>query len=283
MRFRPSALLVLAFAMLVYANSSSLAFGQTYTVDGANALAAAKNGQGLVNYATAWTKAQPNNVDAWAELGNAYALLLNRPKDAIAPLQRCVALAPNLAPAWHALGATYVMAGRFADGVNAIKKAIAINPNQPTYYNNLAAAYSGGGAFATALATLDKEKPLAARLNNVNVWYYLGNGYTKLGDSKSAVDAYKRMLQLKPNFAEGWTNLGAALQFSGDNAGAKAAYKKGQALGDPLASKDEGMLEAAERAAQQPVTISGRINSNVSHSYDYYHDVSAGVDPTRTY
>jgi len=179
---------------------------------------------------------------------------------------------------------SYILAKQYGPAVDAIKKAIAINPNQPTYYNNLAVAYSDGGAFKSAMATLDIEKPLAQRLNNVNVWYTLGNAYVKLGDLNNAIPAYKTVVQMKPSFAQGWTNLGAALQFNGDVTGAKAAYQRGQSLGDPLAGKNEAQLEAQLRQqaqAQHQVRVGG--NPNVSHMYDYYHDVQAGVDPGRQY
>lgn len=270
--------------LLIFVGSAAGVGAQAYSVARANAYAGAKDWQGLVRYATAWTQAQPNSVDAWGELGNAYALGLNEPNKAIAPLKRCVTLDPNSAPAWHALGATYVMAKQYGDGVTAIKRAIAINPNQPTYYNNLAAAYSGGGAFKSAMATLDTEKPLAQRLNNANVWYVLGNAYVKLDDPNDAIPAYRALLGLKPSFAQGWTNLGAALQFSGDTAGAKAAYLKGRALGDALAGKNEAQLEAQlQAAAQAQHSVRAGGNPNVSHSYDYYHDVQAGVDISRQY
>lgn len=281
--------LVFACLFILAATASPLkaqtSGAQAYTVQRGLAYQNAKDWNGMVRYATAWTQAQPNSVDAWGLLGNAYTIGLNQPDKGIDPLKHAVALAPNSAPAWHALGATYVMAKDYRNGVDAIKRAIQINPNQPTYYNNLAAAYAGGAAWGSALAAFDQEKPLAQRLNNANVWYVLGNGYAKLADLPNAIAAYRAALQLKPNFAQGWTNLGAALQFNGDDAGAKQAYHRGQALGDPLAGKDEALLQAQEAQAQRQATAihRGVINSNVSHSYDYYHNVEAGTDISRTY
>lgn len=257
---------------------------QRYSEAGAAAYRQAKDWRGLIRYATAWTQAEPNNPEAWGYLGSAYTLGLNEPEKAIVPMKRAVDVAPSSAQAWHALGVTYAMAHQYGDAVGAIKHAIQLNPNQPTYYNNLAASYSGGGAWKASLATLDQEKPLAQRVNNVNVWYVLGNGYAKLGDLPNAIAAYRQVLQLRPNFAQGWTNLGAALQFNGDNGGAKNAYRRGQALGDPLAGKDAALLQAQEEQARRQVAIRpGMGNPNVSHMYDYYHDVSAGVDISRQY
>jgi len=194
--------LVFACLFILAATASPLkaqtSGAQAYTVQRGLAYQNAKDWNGMVRYATAWTQAQPNSVDAWGLLGNAYTIGLNQPDKGIDPLKHAVALAPNSAPAWHALGATYVMAKDYRNGVDAIKRAIQINPNQPTYYNNLAAAYAGGAAWGSALAAFDQEKPLAQRLNNANVWYVLGNGYAKLADLPNAIAAYRAALAMMP-------------------------------------------------------------------------------------
>ena len=145
----------------------------------------------------------------------------------------------------------YTENNQYGQAVDAIKRAIQINPNQPTYYNNLAAAYSGGNAVKSAMTALDQEKVLAERLNNANVWWTLGNGYAKLTDLNNSIAAYRRLLQLQPNFAQGWTNLGVVLQYNGDIAGARSAFQKGRQLGDPLAAQDGAQLEADQRAQAQ--------------------------------
>jgi tetratricopeptide (TPR) repeat protein len=231
--------------------TGSIAVAQTYTVARGLAYQNAKDWQGLLRYATAWSQAQPNSIDAWAFMGAAYELGFNQPEKAIAPLKRCVAIDGNSAPAWHALGTAYTKTEQWGPAVDAFKRAIQLNPNQPTYYNNLAAAYSGGNAVKSALATLDQEKALAERMNSANVWYTLGNGYAQLTDLSNSIAAYRRLLALKPDFAQGWTNLGVVLQYNGDAAGARAAYAKGRQLGDPLAGQDLAQMEADQRAQTQ--------------------------------
>jgi tetratricopeptide (TPR) repeat protein len=236
-------------ALLLSCNCAAQA--QNYSVSGAHAYQNAKDWQGLIRYATAWAKAEPNNIEAWGFIGNAYVFGLNEPDKAIAPLRRCVTIQPNSAPAWHALGTAYTLNKQYGEAVDAIKRAIQINPNQPAYYNNLAAAYSGGNAVKSAMAALDQEKALAEKLNTANVWWTLGNGYAKLTDLNNSISAYRRLLQLQPNFAEGWTNLGVVLQYNGDIAGARTAYQKGKQLGDPLAGQDLAQMEADLRAQAQ--------------------------------
>jgi hypothetical protein len=71
---------------------------QGYRVDRASAYQSARDWQGLVRYATARTQAEPNNLEAWGSLGTAYSLGLNEPDKAIAPMRRCIVIAPNSAP-----------------------------------------------------------------------------------------------------------------------------------------------------------------------------------------
>jgi|SRR5208282_5178230 len=250
MKMRPNSATVL-IVIAILAPFASPARAQSYSAARAGAYQRANDWQGLVRYATAWTQAEPNSMEAWGYLGTAYSLGLNEPDKAIAPLKRCVVIDPNSAPAWHALGVTYIKAKQHGDAVAAIKRAIQINPNQPTYYNNLAAAYSEGGAFKSALATLDQEKPLAERLNNAKTWYVLGNGYAKLSDLNNAAWAFKQAVKVNPTFAEAWTNLAVVLQYSGNVQEAQAAYRRGQLLGDPLAAQDAAQLQADLRQQEQ--------------------------------
>jgi tetratricopeptide (TPR) repeat protein len=165
---------VIVTALLMTAASC---LAQSYSNDGASAYVQARNYEGLVQYATAWTHAQPNNSDAWAYLGAAYGMYLREPDKAIEPMKRSIALKPDIAPAWHALGATYVQLGKYVEAIDAFNHAIKLNPNQPTYWNNLAAAYSGMAQWDKASAVLDQEWPLAEKLRNVQAWFVLGNGY----------------------------------------------------------------------------------------------------------
>jgi len=100
------------------------------------------------------------------------------------------------------------------------------------------------------------------------VWWALGNGYAKLTDLNSAIAAYKALLQLQPNFAQGWTNLGVVLQYSGDIAGAKAAYQKGQQYGDPLASQDAAQMNADLQAQAQN---KANVQSNIAQGLEAAH------------
>jgi tetratricopeptide (TPR) repeat protein len=242
MRRTASCALAIAGLFLITAGSGR---AQNFSNDGANAFVQARNYQGLVQYATAWTHAQPNNPDGWAYLGSAYGMYLHQPDKAIEPMKRSIALKPDVAPAWHALGATYVQVGKYVDAIDAFNHAIKLNPNQPNYWNNLAAAYAGMAQWDKASAALDQEWPIAEKLRNVQVWFVLGNAYGQLAQPPQAIKAYRAALQLNPSAAPVWTNLGTMLQWQGDTQGAMQAYNRGASLGNDLGRKDAADLQAA--------------------------------------
>jgi tetratricopeptide (TPR) repeat protein len=231
-----------------------------YSAAGANAYVQSKDYQGLLRYATAWSKGEPNNADAWSYLGVAYGIYLKQPDKAVGPMLQSLKLNPNQAPGWHALGITYLQLKQNANAVGAISRAIKLNPNQPNYYNNLAAAYAEMARWQDAFNTLNDEEPLAERLNNAGVWYKLGNGYARLEQAQPAVSAYQHAIKLNPNWAQAWTNLGSMLQWGGNVQGSDNAYVQGSRLGDPLAAQDRARLQQA--LAAQAAAAKGSANYN---------------------
>jgi len=233
---------------------------ESYSAGGANAYVQSKDYQGLLQYATAWTKADPASAEAWSYLGVVYGIYLKQPDKAVAPMQQSLKLNPDQAPGWHALGVTYIQLKKYPDAVTAISKAIKLNPNQPTYYNNLAAAYAEMARWQDAFNTLNDEKDLVEKSDNAMIWYNLGNAYARLEQAAPAVDAYQHAVKLNPDWAQAWTNLGTMLQWGGNVQGAEQAYARGAQLGDPLAAQDNARLQQA--LAQQAAAAKSSANSN---------------------
>lgn len=228
---------------------TTLVQAENFSAKGANAYVQSKDYQGLLQYATAWSAADPDSAEAWSYLGVVYGIYLKQPEKAVAPMERSLKLNPNQAPGWHALGVTYLQLQKNADAVGAISKAIRLNPNQPNYYNNLAVAYAEMARWQDAYNALNDEKELAVKMDNAVVWYNLGNGYARLEQAESAVTAYQRAVKLKPDWAEAWTNLGTMLQWGRNVDAAAQAYAQGARLGDPLGVQNGVRLK--EALAQQ--------------------------------
>lgn len=86
------------------------------------------------------------------------------------------------------------------------------------------------------------EKMLAQGMDNPMLRFGLGKGYLDAGDAERAALHLRRCVELDRKYSAAWKLLGKALQSSGDNAGARAAWEQGlvaaQAHGDKQAEKE---------------------------------------------
>jgi len=199
-----------------------------------------------MQYATAWTNADPDSADAWSYLGVVYGIYLKQPDKAVAPMQRSLKLNPNQAPGWHALGVTYIQlkknAGRGRREFRRRSSSTQISRPTTTISPSRMRRWRAG---RNAYNALNDEKGLAEKLDAPMVWYNLGNGYARLEQAAPAVAAYQRAVKLNPDWAQAWTNLGTMLQWGGNIQGAEQAYARGTQLGDPLAAHDNARLHQA--------------------------------------
>ena len=234
------------------------ALAQTgYTVEGANRYVRAKDWNGLDQYASAWTKAEPNNSNAWYYLGNNYATGLQQPEAAIPAFQQVVRLDPNRHGAWQTLGVQFMKVKRYEDAVRAFKRATELEPRKPNYWNNLASAYRETRQFDLAVATLDSNMKLAAPHGDWADWHNLGTAYRNLGlmwgnerdRQNKAVIAFRQSLKLNPKNGEGWNSLGATYQTLSNYDEAFRCYKQAEALGNSYARQNYDNLKAAIAAA----------------------------------
>ena len=77
------------------------------------------------------------------------------------------------------------------------------------------------GEYATAVSLLERATSGEAP---ASVWFDLGVVHQDLRDYAEATKAYRKALDIKPDYAEAALNLGTALQESGDLDGAMRAY-----------------------------------------------------------
>jgi tetratricopeptide (TPR) repeat protein len=236
----------LTLIMSAFISLSSSAYGQSrYSAQQAHSYITTNDGNGAVRYASAWTKAEPNNSDAWAALGTAYGVGLHQPANAISAFQHFLQLKPDYPPCLNAMGVEYTNLRKFPEAVAAFKQAAEKAHVKPNYWNNLAAAYAAMNKHDLALEALNSNERLAAPHGSWADWYNLGNGYQKQMDYQKAIAAYKRAVQLNPGSGELWTNLGASEQSVGQWDLALQYYKKGMALGDKLGSQNSAALQNA--------------------------------------
>jgi tetratricopeptide (TPR) repeat protein len=232
-------------AIIAVTALAARAAAQSYSVEGANRYVAARDWNDLLRYAEEWTRSEPSNAIAWYYLGNTYGFGLKRNADAARAFQRCVALRPDWASAYNALGVVSVLNRQYAQGASAFERAVQLSPQSPVYWNNLAAAYSDLGQFDREREVLAHGVEASGRFATAHNWYVFGNAYHRLHEERRAVEAYSRALAMNPNLAEAYNNRGAAYQLLGNYSAAVADYQRAAQLGDNLSGGNLRTLKQA--------------------------------------
>jgi tetratricopeptide (TPR) repeat protein len=231
----------------------SPAFAQDLSVAGANSYIGRHDWNGLIAYATKWTRENPQDPLAWYYLGNAYGIGLSRPQNALPAFEQAARLKPQWPELWTALGHVHAQLGQYRDSADAFARAAQQNPRRMIYWFNLAAAYTDEGQWALAKQALDNGERSASTTATWPEWFDLGNGYLALKQFQDAAAAYERSLRMHPDYAVTWNNLGVALEQGGNVSGALAQYRHAAAMGDPLGRQNRDRLQnAMQQAEQQP-------------------------------
>ena len=117
----------------------------------------------------------------------------DRPDEAIAVLQKAVALDGGHAPTWNNLGFLLLSAGRSAEAQEALQKAVEIDGTQPRYRNNLGFALAANGKPREAYEAFASVAPPA------DAHYNLGVAYELAGEADSAERHYRKAVEYDPD------------------------------------------------------------------------------------
>lgn len=224
----------------------------TYGIPQANEFVRNQDWQGLLRYTQAWTRAEPNTPMAWYYLGSTLDRQFKQPAQAAPALEKAVALQRVWPQAWNALGFVYVELKRPDDSAKAFSNAAHQAPDNPRYWGNLAAALSFQNKLSATLDALENQRRALGSSTSFIEWYNLGNGFFAMGDEENAKAAYRRAIQLNPQYADVWNNLGALEAGSGNTQAALNDYQRAAALGDPVGRNNYQRLQNAIAAANRP-------------------------------
>jgi tetratricopeptide (TPR) repeat protein len=119
-------------------------------------------------------QAMPGEGGLLMNLGMALAMG-GHDAEAIAPLEKAVALKPQLIPAQLFLGSSYLALGRAADAVAPLKRAVAGRPSDVESRRLLAQAYADTGRPTDAVVQLRAVTDIAPKAPGG--WYALGHAY----------------------------------------------------------------------------------------------------------
>jgi tetratricopeptide (TPR) repeat protein len=271
-----------------------------YSLTTANTFQRQQNWNGLLSYAQSWTRVEPNNANAWAELSVAY-FFLNRFDLALDPAKRSVALAPKDPGGYTALGWIYRKLKRQGEAAEAFRHSVELMPKNGNYWNNLASAYSEMGDYRRALQALEQQMQTAGPSQNEVLWFNLANGLstiaasTRVGASAGrgsdeilheAVQAYTESLRRNPRYGNAWNNLGVAQEALGATQEALADYQRAASFGDAFGRKNYQALQNAIReAARAAATRSSAsrapswVTAKEREQWNWDHDL--GLQVTR--
>lgn len=234
-----------------------------YSLADVQALERKQDWNGLLQYGQAWTKAEPNNANAWAAVSVAY-FFLDRPDLALEPTKKGVELAPREAGAWTGLGRVYSKLKQYPKAIDAYTHAVELKPENGNLWNNLAAAYSEQGDYAKTLETLERQAQMAGPYQNTELWYNLGNALSTVAAStwlhseagkpkdqilREAVYAYNQAIRLNPRYGNAWNNLGIAQEALGETQEALKCYQRAGAVGDAYGTQNYRKLQDKITAA----------------------------------
>lgn len=112
--------------------------------------------------------------------------------------------------------------------INSARQATVLAPKNAINWQNLASIYRaliGFGQNAESFAVVAQQQAVALDPSNPQEYIALGGIYYQLGAFDRAQEQFQLAINLKPDFANAYYNLGHALQEKGDLQGAKAQYE----------------------------------------------------------
>ena len=164
----------------------------------------------------------PRHGFGWAALGVALKQL-GRSQDALLPMQKAAALAPDDSNAHCNLGAVFQDLGRLEEAEASLQQALKINPDNAQAYCNLGVTLHALGRLDAAEANL--QRALKLDPDNAQAHNNMGNVRKGLGRLSEAEASYRRTLQILPHFAEAHYNLGITLHELNRLNEAEASYR----------------------------------------------------------
>jgi tetratricopeptide (TPR) repeat protein len=175
-------------------------------------------------------------------------------------IEASLSIRPDSAPARLLAGRIARSLGDFDAALVHLDRALALSPQREALFEKARTLDTAGvrgqarDAWRAILEALPQNREAAARLGRLawedgehtaavslleratageapaSVWFDLGVARQDLHDHAAAAEAYRKALDIKPNYAEAVLNLGTALQESGDLDAAVRAYAEAYRL-----------------------------------------------------
>ena len=206
---------------------------------GKNAMAAGRYDEAAAIYAQL-ARALPDDAGILTNLGMAQAMA-NRPRQAIAPLERAVTLDPSLHPAWLFLGTAYLDTGDAGRALKPLLKAAETDPRSVKAHQMLANAYLSLERHDEAGKVLDALTKLAPE--DATAWYTLGQNH----ETRARL-AFEQLRKTAPDSAYEALLVADVLSAQEEYAQAAELCRSVLEKAPGLRAGQEAMVEVYERA-----------------------------------
>jgi protein O-GlcNAc transferase len=199
--------------------------------------------------------ADPRNADAHSLLGTALALEGKR-SESIEQLLEAVRLRPSSASTYNTLGMALSRFAEIEAAREAFEKALALDPDFAEAHVNLSLMLAQAGELSAAGEHLDRAIELQGDIRAAaNPHYLRAKVWAAQNDTEKAIAELQKAVQLRPDYAEAWSDLGGLRRLALDDDGARQALETAVALkpDDALAQYRLGLQYRNEGKARKAI------------------------------
>ena len=205
---------------------AALLQAQQSPVEQAWALVAKGQRADAIQLLTKAVQSSPGNADARLLLGSLLQEA-GRRDACLEQLSAAVKLRPTSAEAQNALGEAYMAFGEPQPARGPFEAAVKLDPRFATARVNLGAVLLDAGEIDKAAAQLDRAIALMGHTPDAAYPLYLrAKAYTSQNQIEQAAAALRQAINLQPDFAEAWSDLGSAQKSLGDDTGALDDFRR---------------------------------------------------------
>lgn len=159
-------------------------------------------------------------------------------KQAIEAIRKALALDSYYFPGWFQLGSLLFMADQLDEAESAFRTAGNLNPGEAKCWYNMGVCQAEQKKFGMAAHSFDQV--LAKDDKFAKAWDWIGVLHLVKDDLEKAHGAFLRCVELDPELANGWYNLGMVYQTMGRKKEAAECQKKAEKLGGVEAAVPPG-------------------------------------------
>ena len=206
-----------------------------------------------------------------------------RPQEAIAVVQRGLAVDPEYGDLYNVLGICYLGLGRYPDAIAALQRYVLLAPNEPNAHDSLGMSFEQSGSYDLAAAEYNAALTLDPEFEPAII--HLGDIHFQRGRYRDAIRQYQRYIEVTGSDAARAVGYSSMAQVywrlqdfnrAGHAARNEDRYAKGTGWNSLLLALARGDSRNAPRVRKQflgsfqDVLYPGRGSRNELRSYDYY-------------